>query len=529
MAIVIKDFSYTNENHTNLYHNLTLIINKGEKTNLIGANGTGKSTLLKLIADANPYPEINVVGSIYYLPQIKKAETQDVSIETILGISAKRQALQNILNGSIDEHDYTTLNDDWTIEERTKEALQFWNIEQFDLSTPMHCLSGGQQARVYFASILVQHPDILLLDEPTNHIDTETRAKFYQFISSYKGTVVVVSHDIELLNKQEITYELAGRKATRYTGNYDSYKQQKEVYLQSLQAKIEFLSKDVRQIKVEQQKLKLKQQKAVAQNKKAEQHAGLPKIMINTFKNAAENSSAKATEVQNNRQQKAEEELRETRLQIEQLKPFSLSFHNTTLHQNKVIWELNEVNYAYADNQNVWKDNLNLQIRSGEHIRIMGKNGSGKSTLLNLLMGKIEPTQGIVLKHSKRVIYLDQFYTILNPKHTVLEQLEAYNCYELTDAELKNLLFQYGLPTHLWQKQVQSLSGGECLRLAICCINNMQAEIDVLLLDEPTNNLDIYGKESLFKALSRYNGTIVFICHDNELQQQLYNIKTIEL
>lgn len=531
MGIVIKNFSYAHTDHTILFQDLNLIINTGEKVNLIGANGMGKSTLLNILAQASstPIPSIHIEENVYYLPQLNKQKTASQSVEIAMGIAQKRKALQNILNGSVNEQDYTDLNDDWTIEERTTEALHYWDIAQFDLSTPMHSLSGGQQTRVYFATIMLQQPDIVLLDEPTNHIDQETREKFYHFISTYKGTVIVVSHDIELLNKQEITYEISGKKATRYTGNYDSYKQQKEVHIQSLQTKIDNLNKDIKQVKIEQQKLKQKQIKAVAQNKKAEQKAGLPKIMINAFKNAAENSSAKATEVQNSRQQKAQEELRDVRLQVEQLKPFNLSFHNTSLHNNKVLWELQEVNFAYTEQQNIWSVNLNLEIRSGERLIIKGKNGSGKSTLLNLLTGKLQPTIGQIQQHSNRVIYLDQFYSLLQQDFTLLDQIKEYNSLALTEVELKNLLFQYGLPTHLWDKQVNCLSGGECLRLAICCINLSQPQIDALLLDEPTNNLDIYGIESLFKAISQYNGTIILISHDSELQKHLGESRVIEL
>lgn len=527
MAVVIKDFSYTNENHTTLYHNLNFKVNKGDKVNLIGANGTGKSTLLQLIANATLHSEIHVVGTVYYLPQINNTDIQNATIEHVLGIAPKRNALQNILNGSVAEEDFTLLNDDWNIEERIIETLHYWNLEAIDLARPMHSLSGGQQLLVYFATIMLQQPDLVLLDEPTNHIDQNSRLKLYHFIAQYKGAMLIVSHDIELLNNQNTTYELAHHKATRYNGNYDAYQQQKAILLQSLHLQVDHLAKSLKQHKVEQAKLKEKQAKAVKQNKKAEQKGGLPKIVINTLKNAAENSSAKASEIQENRFQKTQEELHNTRLRIEQLKPFSLHFNTTTLHNGKVLWQVQNVNYAYGQQANIWDRPLDFDIRSGERISIVGNNGKGKSTLLNLLMQKIVPTEGTLKTYTTRVAYLDQFYSLLKQAYTVLDQLKVYNTQELTDVELKNKLFQYGLPPHTWQNKVASLSGGECLRLAICCLNLSLSEIDVLLLDEPSNNLDIYGVESLYKAISTFNGTIVLISHNEKMHSIIKPSRTI--
>ncbi|MDH6601811.1 ATPase subunit of ABC transporter with duplicated ATPase domains [Myroides gitamensis] len=165
------------------------------------------------------------------------------------------------------------------------------------------------RCRVYFASIHIHQPDILLLDEPTNHIDQATRQLLFDFLDQYRGTVLLVSHDIELLNRQSLTFEITTQGIQAYKGNYDFYKMQKQEELSSLQHRIDTLSKDLRQVKTDQQKLLQKQQKAVGQHKKAEQKGGLPKIVVNTLKNAAENSSAKSTEVQVEKQQKLQGEL----------------------------------------------------------------------------------------------------------------------------------------------------------------------------------------------------------------------------
>lgn len=308
MSIVIKNLSYEHSDKTPLFHRVNLVLNKGEKANLIGANGMGKSTLLKLITTAHS-PAIQLDGLTYYLPQINANQPAIQTIQEALAIDKKVKALHRILAGSIDEQDYLDLNDDWQIEEKIAHALHYWQLEGKNLNQPLDELSGGQQMRVYFAYIHIHQPDILLLDEPTNHIDQATRQLLFNFLDSYKGTVLLVSHDMELLNRQALTFEMTAQGIQLYRGNYDFYNIQKQEELHALQHRIDYLTKDLRQVKTEQQKLVQKQQKAVGQNKRAEQKGGLPKIVINTLKNAAENSSAKSTEIQIAKQNKLQEEL----------------------------------------------------------------------------------------------------------------------------------------------------------------------------------------------------------------------------
>jgi len=529
MSIVIKNLSYEHSDKTPLFHQINLTLNQGDHANLIGANGTGKSTLLKLIA-ANELAAIQLVGTSYYLPQINFFHTSSQTIQEALLIDTKLNALHRILAGSIDEQDYVDLDDDWQIEEKIKQALQYWQLEGKDLSLEMKQLSGGQQMRVYFACIHIHQPDLLLLDEPTNHIDQATRQLLFDFLSQYKGTVLLVSHDIELLNKQTLTYEISTHGVKAYKGNYDFYKVQKQEELASLQHKIEDVTKDLRHVKTEQQKLVQKQQKAVGQNKKAEQKGGLPKIVINTLKNAAENSSAKSTEIQVAKQSKLQEELWGLKDQLEQAKPFHLTFNNAEIHTNKVLFSAKEVNYQYNTSKHpIWATPHSLEIRSGERILIEGENGSGKSTLLHLLVGHFQPTAGQIEQFTNKVVYLDQFYSLLDQTKTVLEQAQAFNHNILDEARLKNTLFQYGFQPDSWTNKVNQLSGGECLRLAICCLNLSLTSIDVLLLDEPSNNLDIYGLESLYEALKQYKGTIVFISHDTHLRQAINPNRVISM
>lgn len=215
----LQSISYTHTNKEILFSNLNLTVKKHEKIALIGNNGTGKSTLLKIIAkELQPSAGQLTLDTVPYLvPQIF-GQYNHITVAAALGINLKLKALKEILNGNTGEENFNLLNDDWTIEDRCREALKYWRLEELDLTQKLDTLSGGQKTKLFLAGIFIHQPGFILLDEPSNHLDLSGRQLLYDFIQSTKSTLIIVSHDRKLLNLLNTVSELSSQGIKVYGG-----------------------------------------------------------------------------------------------------------------------------------------------------------------------------------------------------------------------------------------------------------------------------------------------------------------------
>src|SRR5690606_9230243 len=298
IMLILQNISYTHPSKDLLFSDINLTVNNHEKTALIGNNGAGKSTLLKIIAkELQPSNgQISVETEPYFVPQIF-GQFNHLTIAEALKIDKKLNALKEILNGNTSEENFNLLNDDWTIEDRCKEALNYWQLDGLDLSQKMETVSGGQKTKVFLAGISMHQPELILLDEQSNHLDVSGRQLLYDFIQSTKSTLIVISHDRKLLNLLDTVYELSRNGIKVYGGNYDFYKEQKQIENNALNQDIQSKEKALRKAKEKERETLERQQKLDSRGKGKQEKSGVARIMMNTLRNNAENSTSKLKSV----------------------------------------------------------------------------------------------------------------------------------------------------------------------------------------------------------------------------------------
>lgn len=527
--LTLQNVSYTHPNKNLLFDDINLTVNNHEKIALIGNNGSGKSTLLKLMAkELQPLHGHLFVGTEpYFVPQIF-GQFNHLTIGQALKVEIKLNALQEILNGNVSEENYTTLNDDWTIEERCKDALKYWQLINFDLSQKMETLSGGQKTKVFLAGISIHQPSLVLLDEPTNHLDVAGRQLTYDFIQTTQSTLIIVSHDRKLLNLLGKVAELSKRGITIYGGNYDFYTKQKQIENNALSQDLQSKEKSLRKAKEKERETLERQQKLNSRGKGKQEKAGVARIMMNTLRNNAENSTSKLKGIHTEKISGIKEELQELRSALPDIDKIKFGFDNSVLHKEKILVKADGINYSY-NNQLLWKENLTFRITSGERLALKGSNGSGKTTLIKMILGDLETRIGEIYRADNKAVYIDQDYSLIDNKLKVYEQAEQFNVSAMQEHEIKIRLNRFLLTKDDWEKSCSALSGGEKMRLILCCLTiNIQSP-DIIILDEPTNNLDIQNVEILTTAINKYQGSLIVVSHDEGFLEQIDIEQTIQL
>ena len=522
MSIIIKDLSYIHTDKEVLFSNLNLIINSGEKTALTGNNGCGKSTLMRILAgEASPGTgSVHCSGHLYYVPQ-HFGQYDDRTVAQVLGIDRKLTALHAILNGDAAEEHFARLDDDWNIEERTQAVLHAWHLDGISLLRPLEGLSGGEKTRLFLAGMELKEPDTLLLDEPTNHLDTAGRKRLYDFVHRTSATVLVISHDRTLLNLLPAICELSRNGLACYGGNYDFYKEQKEVHRNALQQQLEEKEKALRLARKTAREMEERKARQNTRGEKASIKKGIPRILLGGLKNHAENSSSKLSNVHAEKTDKIQQEITNLKGSLPQTNKLKTDFNASALHIGKILVTAQNINFHYPDsNTNLWTVPLSFQLRSGNRFCIKGDNGSGKTTLLKLITGELTPTGGTIERADFTYIYLDQEYSLIQNEYTVSEQAEAFNLRHLPEHETKTILNRYLFPQDVWNKPCSKLSGGEKMRLAFCCLMIADNTPDLFILDEPTNNLDIESIEIITATIRNYQGTVLAVSHDRDFLKE---------
>ena len=527
--LILQNLSYIHSNKELLFDNIHLTLSRQNKVALIGNNGMGKSTLLKIIAGILPPAggSVKTDAKPYYIPQ-HFGQYNNLTVAQALGIEDKLNALHAILDGQVTEANMALLDEDWTLEERCQEALAYWKLNALVLKQPMGTLSGGQKTKVFLAGISIHQPDLVLMDEPSNHLDTAGRQLLYEFVQTSNKTLIVVSHDRALLNLLDTVCELSKRGIAVYGGNYEFYQEQKAIEANALNEDVKSKEKALRKAKEIERETAERKQRLDARGKKKQEKAGVPTIAMNTLRNNAEKSTARLKGMHAEKIESIAQELNDLRNELPDVDQMKFGFDHSRLHKGKVLITAKSINYGYG-HPLLWQQPVDFQITSGERIALKGLNGSGKTTLIRLLLGEIEPQVGTIYRADNKAVYIDQDYSLIDNRLNVYEQAQRFNDAALQEHEVKIRLARFLFTKDDWGKSCAVLSGGEKMRLMLCCLTIRNQAPDLIILDEPTNNLDIQNIEILTAAINNYQGTLIIVSHDQYFLEQVHVGRVIAL
>ena len=494
-------------------------IRNGERIGLVGVNGAGKSTQLKIIAGLEEATDGSLISegdpSIAYLKQefdvdLSRTVREElfVAFKEASDLLHSQKLVQENMESELASKDLDYL--DLLIKELSVIQSKFESINGYDLESKVEKLlptigftqnqgdrlvgdfSGGWQMRIALGKILLQSPDLLLLDEPTNHLDLETIEWLENYLLNQKIAMVIVSHDRSFLDKvcTRIVNTERG-KSKSYLGNYTSYLQQRDFELESTKVAYEKQQKDIQ----------------------------VQKAYIDRFRASATRST----------QAKSREKLLDKVEKIEapenNLKGPNFKFLEAP-RAGRDILNIKNLTHSYEDN--ILFLGAFLELEPGERIAFLGPNGSGKSTLLRLIMGLEEPDEGSITIGKYNIIpsYFEQNQAeALELEKTVIETI-SQSVPDWTQTEIRSLLGSFGLTNDSVFKEVSQISGGEKARLALALM--IIKPSNLLILDEPTNHLDIPSKQMLEQALSNYNGTALIVSHDRYFISKVAN-KIVEI
>lgn len=497
-----------------MLRDIDFVVNAGEKVGLVGVNGSGKSTLLKIIVDEID-PDSGIIsklGRVGYFPQAVTLYGQE-NDKTVFEYVAEARGLNELisklrkleiqmednpenLDRVLDEYGKVQSAFDaaggWEAEADILNLLAGLGLDFIQLDRKMGTLSGGQKTRVALAKVLFSDPELMILDEPTNHLDVETKIWLMEYLARFKGAILMVSHDLEMLDNavtkilylNEFNHEIQA-----FYGNYTSFLQQKETTDRRIQQT-------------------LKAQKAEIERLR---DAAFRNLSAGPKKAGVGHSILKRVE-------RMEAQLPD---EPQESRAIKVNF-GITRESGDMVLSVSKLSKSYGDKEVVKP--IDFTVHKGERWAVIGVNGAGKSTLLKMIVNIVPPTSGTFrLGTSVDVGYYAQEHEELDPNRTLLEEVRLVS--DKPDGYLRNALAHFLFYGDKVFEPVRVLSGGERSRLALCKLV-LQGH-NFLIVDEPTNNLDPLSVEKLLNALVPYGGTMLIVSHDLGFLQDLRPSKAI--
>lgn len=488
-----------------ILENISFTVNEGDKVGIIGVNGTGKTTLFKILSGIYGYDS----GDIYlgkgveigYLEQNTNFQSEKSIYEEVLEVFSDLMEMENYIrnleiriseessNPNSKELDklmneyshklelFSELNG-YGYKSEVKGILKGLGFSDDDMQTPINILSGGEKTRVLLSKLLLKNPSLLLLDEPTNHLDSDAIEWLEVFLKQYKGTVIIISHDRYFLDQVvNRVFEIHNKKLRTYNGNYSKF-----IELSKVEKELEVKKYEDQQKEIKKQEESIERLKAYGREKHLKRARSKEKML----------DKVEVLDRPDVHRKRA-----------------SIKFSPSVSSGNDVL-EVKDISMGYGE-RILFKD-ISFNIYRGEKVALIGANGIGKSTLFKIIMNEIVPLSGSTkLGTNVHVDYFHQEQKTLNLDNTIIDEIWDDHP-ELNQTTLRNMLGSFLFEDEEVFKKISTLSGGERARVAI--LKLILSNANFLLLDEPTNHLDIDSKEVLEEALLNYTGTLFTISHD---------------
>lgn len=540
MALITTNSLTKSYGATDIFANLNLSIEKGSRLGIVGPNGVGKTTLLRILASEDEGSQGTVTRSkgvrSGYLSQEADFKMQgtlwDACHSVFDNLIKKQNELHRLEELMATNHDvleeYGKLQEDfergggYTYETRIKQVLTGLGFDKDDYGLSLEHLSGGQRTRAFLARLLLSDPDILLLDEPTNHLDIRAVEWLEGYLNQWEGAAIIVSHDRYFLDKvSNVILEMLPSTYEIYTGNYSAYLKQREERItrrqevfesekEKLLKEVDYIKKHIAGQNTLQAKGKLKRLSRLVQ---AIEQIGFEAALNQKWSETADEVSVTTSYFS---AEEAERRVRALKSPVRKLPHLHLRLGSEKRSGDLVI-RTKDLQIGYKD-KFLFKA-PDIELRRQDCAALIGPNGAGKSTFLKTILGQLEPLSGeVILGSSLNIGYFAQAHEGLDPNKTLLEEIDSIMPNWLP-GQIRDYLGKYLFSGEDVYKKVSMLSGGERGRLALSKL--ALQDTNLLLLDEPTNHLDIPSQEVLESVLEDYKGTILLITHDRYLVDAL--------